>query len=514
MTELDKLRKDRIKKLNELEKSGITPFVHKKFEQSHAIEEIKNKFSSLKADEKLPDEKVSVAGRIRAIRKHGKGGFVDIEDRTGKIQLWIAVDTVSENDYISFEKTDIGDVAGVSGYVFKTKKGELSIWAESFTLLAKALRPLPSQWYGLKDVETRYRQRYVDLVMNKDVKKTFETRSKVIQAMREYLIKEGYLEVETPILQPIYGGAFARPFVTHHNSLDMKMYMRISNEMYLKRLIVGGLEKVFEFSPDFRNEGIDTSHNPEFLLLEAMTAYEDYNAGMKLFENLVAHAAQKSLGTMKVDYQGTVLDFTPPWKRITMVNAIKEHLDIDVIKMKEKELLEFIKKKGVEVKAKSKKGELIDLIFEEFVEEKLIQPTIVYEYPVEVSALAKACDGNPAFTERFEVFIAGKEAGNNYTEINDPRELERRFKEELKRSKAGDEEAHPMDKDFLRAIEYGMPPTWGLGVGVDRIVMFLTNSPSIRDVILFPALRQTKEEIYGDRDEDRILKKHGQKKSK
>lgn len=508
MTEkpLAQIREEKIRKLEELRKLGMDPFAHKKFGRSHKISELAGKFSKIKPDEKLPDEKVSVAGRIRSIRSHGKGGFADIEDLTGKIQIWVTVDSIGEKSYSAFEKTDIGDIAGVKGYVFKTKKGELSVWAEEFTLLAKALRPLPSEWYGLKDVETRYRQRYIDLIINTGVKNTFFARSKIIQAMREYFVKEGYLEVETPILQPVYGGAFAKPFVTHHNSLDMNMYLRISNEMYLKRLIVGGLEKVFEFSPDFRNEGIDTSHNPEFLLLEAMTAYTDYKDGMKLVENLISNAA-RALGIMKVNYQGTEIDFTPPWKRLKMVDAIKEYLNLDVMGSTERGLKYFLKKRGIEAKEGAKKGELIDIIFEEFVESKLMQPTIVYDYPVEVSALAKKCDNDQRFTERFELFITGRECGNNYTEINDPLELRRRFAEELKKGKAGDEEAHPMDEDFLRAVEHGMPPTCGIGIGIDRIVMILTNSPSIRDVMLFPALRKTKEEIYGDEDKDRILKK-------
>lgn len=505
-TTLTQIREERIKKLQDLRKVGIDPFAHKKFEMSHTVKDIIEKFSKIKAAEKLPKQKVSIAGRIRAIRRHGKGSFADLEDVTGKIQFLITIDTVGEKNYKIFEKVDIGDIIGIKGYIFKTIKGELSVWVEEFTFLTKSLRPLPSEWYGLKDVETRYRQRYIDLIMNPEVKKTFDTRSKIMQAMREYLVKHDYLEVETPILQPIYGGAFARPFVTQHNELDMKMYLRISNEMYLKRLIVGGLEKVFEFSPDFRNEGIDTSHNPEFLLLEAMTAYTDYKDGMKLVENLIAYAAKKALGGTKINYQGTQIDLTPPWKRIKIVDAIKEHLKLDVLKSSEKELMDFIRKHDLKVKENAKKGELIDVIFEEFVEPRLIQPTFVYDYPIEVSALAKSSD-NPQFTERFEIFIAGKECGNNYTEINDPIELRRRFSEELKRGKAGDEEAHPMDEDFIRAVEYGMPPTCGIGIGIDRIVMLFTNTASIRDVILFPILRRTKEEIYGDEEKYRVLKK-------
>jgi lysyl-tRNA synthetase class 2 len=505
-TPIEQLIAERRKKLEHIKNLGIEPFSHR-FKRSQEIEDVVKKHSKIKHDEKLEKVKVALAGRIKSLRRHGGGSFIDLEDKSGKIQLWITVDTVGKEVYDMFEKIDIGDIVGVRGYIFKTKRGELTVWVEEFQLLAKSLRPLPSTWFGLKDVETRYRQRYVDLIMNPEVKRTFEIRSKIIQAVREYFVKHGYLEVETPILQPVYGGAFARPFETHHNTLDMKMYLRISNEMYLKRLIVGGLEKVFEFSPDFRNEGIDTSHNPEFLMVEAMTAYKDYKDGMKLIEDLTAYAVKKALGTTKVTYQGTLLDFTTPWKKMTMVEAIKEHTRLDVMKCSESEMKSMLKSHGIEAKEDAKRGKLIALIFEEFVEPKLIQPTIIYDYPVEVSALSARCEKNPQFTERFEQFIAGMEGGNNYTEINDPIELRKRFVEELKRGKSGDEEAHPMDEDFLRAMEYGMPPTCGIAIGIDRLVMMLTNASSIRDVILFPALRKTKEEIYGDEDKSRILKK-------
>jgi lysyl-tRNA synthetase class 2 len=503
---LEIMMQERKKKLEVLKAMGVNPYENR-FERTHRILEIIEKHSKIKSDTKLEKAKVAVVGRIKSLRIHGGGSFADIEDLSGKIQIWISLDTVGKKTYEIFEKVDIGDIVGIKGFVFKTKRGELSVWTKEFKLLSKSLRPLPSTWFGFKDVETRYRQRYVDLIMNPEVKKTFEIRSKVIQAIREFFVKEGYLEVETPILQPVYGGAFARPFATHHNALDMQMYLRISNEMYLKRLIVGGLEKVFEFSQDFRNEGIDTSHNPEFLMVEAMTAYTDYKDGMKLIEELTAYAVKKALGTTKVDYHGAVLDFATPWKKIKMVDSIKEHMKIDVLKSSESELKKFLKNHNIEAKDDAKKGELIELIFEELVQEKLIQPTIIYDYPVEVSALSKKCDDNPQFTERFEQYVAGKECGNNYTEIHDPTELRKRFVEELKRGKAGDEEAHPMDEDFLRAVEYGMPPTCGIAIGIDRLIMFITNASSIRDVILFPALRKTKEEIYGDEDKDRILKK-------
>jgi len=503
---LEIMMQERRKKLEALKTMGVNPYANR-FEQTHKMKEIVEKYSKIKAGNKLERTNVSVAGRVRSLRIHGGGGFADLEDASGKIQIWMSLETVGKKQYTVYEKLDIGDIVGVKGFVFKTQRGELSIWVKELKLLTKSLRPLPSTWFGLKDVETRYRQRYLDLLMNPEVKKNFEIRSKVIQAIREYFVKKGYLEVETPILQPVYGGAFARPFVTHHNALDMEMYLRISNEMYLKRLVVGGLEKVFEFSPDFRNEGIDTSHNPEFLMMEAMTAFTDYRDGMKLIEDATVYAVKKALGTTKVNYQGNLIDFTPPWKRIKMVDAIKEHTKMDVIKTSESELKKFLKNHRIDVKDESKKGELIDVIFEEFVKPKLIQPTIVYDYPIEVSALSKRCDDNPQFTERFEQFIAGKEVGNNYTEIQDPNELRKRFEEELKRGKAGDEEAHPTDEDFIRAMEYGMPPTCGIAIGIDRLIMFLTNSSSIRDVILFPALRRTKEELYGDEPKYRVFKK-------
>lgn len=506
---LEKLMGERRRKLEELKKMGIDPFGYR-YERSHMIDEIIQKHSKIKAGKKLEKLKVKIAGRIRSMRIHGKASFADIEDFSGRIQTYFNFDTLGKEPYKILDKLDVGDIIGVEGFIFKTHKGELSIWVEKLHVLCKALRPLPSEWFGLKDVETRYRQRYLDLIMNPEVRRTFVIRSKIIQAMREYFVKEGYVEVETPILQPIYGGAFARPFVTQHHALNMKMYLRISNEMYLKRLIAGGFEKVFEFSPDFRNEGIDTTHNPEFLQVEAMTAYTDYTDGMKLVENIIAYAAKKALGTTKITYQGNKIDLKPPWKRIRMVDAIEEHLGLDVMKSSREDLIKFIKRNNIEIKNDAKKGELIAIIFEELVQPKIIQPTFIYEFPKETSALANDSK-TPGFTERFEIFICGREYGNNYTEINDPVELKKRFIEELKRGEAGDEEAHPMDEDFITAMEYGMPPTCGIGIGVDRLVMLLTNNTSIRDVILFPILRAKKEskkkpEMFGDIDSDRVLK--------
>jgi len=509
MTTEEKLIAERKKKLEEIRNFGVDPFAYK-YERTASVEKIIEKHSKIKPSKKLEKVKVKVAGRIRSLRVHGKVSFADVEDASGKIQIYVTFDTVGKKTYDLFGKVDIGDIIGVEGFVFKTHKGELSIWVKKLTLLTKTLRPLPSKWYGLKDVEIRYRQRYLDLIMNPEVRKTFIIRSKIIESIRNYFKKEGYVEVETPILQPIYGGALARPFVTHHHALDMKMYLRISNEMYLKRLIVGGFEKVFEFSADFRNEGVDTLHNPECLLVEAMTAYEDYKDGMKRIEKSIEEAAKDVLGTTKIEYQGHKIDFSVPWKRMKMVDAIKKHLKIDVVKMTKEELEKFARNKNIEIIEGARKGEIIATIFEEFVESKLIQPTFIHDFPREISPLAKVCRDNPDFTERFEMFVAGGlELGNNYTEINDPIYLRNSFKEELKRGESGDEEAHPMDEDFLRAIEYGMPPTCGIAIGIDRLVMLFTDSPSIRDVILFPAMRPREKfkVTFGDKVSDKFVKK-------
>jgi lysyl-tRNA synthetase class 2 len=472
---------DRLEKLKQLQKLGINPYPYS-FNQTHHAQEILDNFP------KLENKKVSMAGRIMSIREHGKLAFVDLTDSSGKIQIWISEDGVGKKLFELLHLLERGDFVGIDGVVTRTKRGEISVKADKLELLTKTLRHLPGTWYGLKDVELRYRMRYVDLMMNPEVRKTFITRSKIIAAMREYLVSKGYVEVETPILQPIYGGGFAKPFVTVHNELKMKMYMRISDEMYLKRLIAGGFERVFEFSYDFRNESIDRTHNPEFLQVEMMTAYSDYKHGMKLIEEIIAHAAKKALGTTKVTFQGQELDFGK-WEQLTMIESIKKYCEIDVKKMNEQKLKAFLEKNKVEVPKDKRKGVLINQIFEELVQPKMIKPTMVYDYPIEVSALARTHRNEPQHTERFEMFVMGFEVGNNYTEITDAIELEKRFKEELKRGKAGDAEAHPMDEDFLKAMEFGMPPTSGTAIGIDRLVMLLTDSACIRDVILFPAMR-------------------------
>jgi lysyl-tRNA synthetase class 2 len=493
---------ERLEKLKALRKAGIEPYPYS-FEQDHHAEDIKNNYSELEG------RAVSVAGRLVSLREHGKLTFADLQDQSGNIQLWLAEDSLGEENYSCLKYLESGDIVGAEGIVTKTKKGEISVKARKLVLLAKTLRNLPSQWYGLKDVELRYRMRYVDLIMNPEVRKTFIIRNKIISAMREFLNEKGYVEVETPILQPIYGGGFAKPFVTIHNELKMKMYLRISDEMYLKRLIVGGFEKVFEFSYDFRNESIDRTHNPEFLQVEMMTAYADYKAGMRLVEDVISYAAKKALGNTSVNFQGTELDFSR-WERLTMLESIEKHCGINAERLSEKQLLAFLEDNKLEIPADKRKGNLINQIFEELVQPKLIKPTIIYDYPVEVSALARACRDNPRFTERFEMFVMGFEVGNNYTEITDPLELEKRFREELKRGEAGEEEVHPMDADFLKAMEHGMPPTAGTAIGIDRLVMLLTNSPCIRDVILFPAMRPEESEVKKEteiRPEDKEVKK-------
>ncbi|MEM5826216.1 MAG: lysine--tRNA ligase [Candidatus Aenigmatarchaeota archaeon] len=479
---------ERLKKVEELRKLGINPYAYR-FDRTHAIKEIIESYSNINPEEKLEEVKVRIAGRIRSIREHGKAIFADIEDFTGRIQLFLDEATLGKENFFIFHKyVDVADIIGVDGFIFKTKRGELSVWVNKFEILTKSLRGLPKEWFGLKDIEARYRRRYLDMLMNPEVREKLIKRSNIINAIREFLINKGYIEVETPILQPIYGGAFARPFKTYHHELKMEMYLRISNEMYLKRLIAGGFEKVFEFSVDFRNEGIDRNHNPEFLQLEAMTAYADYFDGMKLFEELVAYAAKKVLGTTKINYLGVELDFSTPWKRMTMVEAIKEYAGIDAEKLDIKDLIENARKlkHNIEIPENVTKGELINIIFEEIVQEKLIGPIIIYDYPKEVSPLAKVCRDNPNYTERFEVFVCGMEIGNNYTEINDPIMLRDNLIHQLKR---GTEE-HPLDEDFLLAMEHGMPPTCGIGIGIDRLVMIFTNSRTIREVIAFPQLRE------------------------
>jgi lysyl-tRNA synthetase, class II len=490
--ELNDLLRVRREKLNALTEKGLDPF-GTKFNRSHTASELIAEYGETEKEELDNQEiEVTIAGRIMTKRGKGKAGFAHIQDLTGKIQIYVRTDAVGEEQYELFDSVDIGDWVGVTGLVFKTKVGELSIKAKDFKLLTKSLRPLPDKFHGLKDVEQRYRQRYVDLIMNPEVRDTFISRSKIIRSMRRYLDDHGYLEVETPTMHSIPGGASARPFITHHNALDMQLYMRIAIELHLKRLIVGGLEKVYEIGRVFRNEGVSTRHNPEFTMIELYEAYADYLDIMELTETLIAHIAQDVLGSTTVTYGDYEVDLKPQWKRVHMVDAIKEAVGVDFWpKMSDEEARELAKKHNVPVKENMSYGHVVNEFFEHFVEEKLIQPTFVYGHPVAISPLAKKNPEDPRFTDRFELFIVGREHANAFSELNDPIDQRERFEEQLKERAEGNDEAHMMDEDFVEALEYGMPPTGGLGIGIDRLVMLLTNSPSIRDVLLFPQMRHS-----------------------
>ncbi|WP_394186967.1 lysine--tRNA ligase [Metabacillus halosaccharovorans] len=488
--ELSDQLKVRREKLHSLREKGLDPF-GKRFERTHQTEDIIAEYSEFEKEE-LEEKEVSVtiAGRIMTKRGKGKAGFAHIQDLTGQIQIYVRKDEIGEEAYEIFNTADLGDIIGVMGVIFKTKVGELSIKVKSFELLTKSLRPLPDKFHGLKDIEQRYRQRYVDLIMSPDSKKTFITRSKIIQAMRRYLDDHGYLEVETPTMHSIPGGASARPFITHHNALDMPLYMRIAIELHLKRLIVGGLEKVYEIGRVFRNEGVSTRHNPEFTMIELYEAYADYQDIMTLTENVIAHIAKEVLGSTTVQYGEYEVNLEPQWTRLHMVDAIKEHTGADFWKeMPIEEARELAKQHNVEINEHMQYGHIVNEFFEQKVEEKLIQPTFIYGHPVEISPLAKKNDEDSRFTDRFELFIVAREHANAFTELNDPIDQKERFEAQLKEREQGNDEAHMMDEDFIEALEYGMPPTGGLGIGIDRLVMLLTNSPSIRDVLLFPQMR-------------------------
>lgn len=446
---------------------------------------------------KMFGKEVKVMGRISSWREHGGSTFADLTDESGKIQIYFKRDQLGEEKYDFLEFLDIGDFLGIDGEVFKTQAGEVTVLVDNYQLLTKSIRPLPSKWYGLKDVEERYRRRYLDLLINPQVKKNFEVRSKIVAAVREFLDNRGFLEVETPTLQEIYGGAAARPFKTHHNALDDDFYLKISDELYLKRLIIGGFEKVYEIDKDFRNEGIDRTHNPEFTMMECYWAYADYQKMMELTEELYAFVVTKVLGTTKVEFGGHKLDFAPPWERMTMKEGLKRYLGIDVDQLTNQEIRGLLKRHSLVaeerpaltgVAAGFNRGIAIATLFE-LVEPYLIQPTFVYDFPKETTALCKPKVGDPSLIERFEPYAAGFELGNAYSELNNPLIQKEFFEEQVKAAKSGDEEAHPMDEDFLEAMEYGMPPTGGLGLGIDRMVMLLTNNQNIREVILFPTLK-------------------------
>lgn len=483
--DINQLMKIRREKLEELQQKEKNPFAVTKYNRTHTAGQIKANY------EEFEQKDVMVAGRIIAKRIMGKASFCTIQDCDEKIQSYVSINDLGEESYKEFKTYDIGDIIGITGFVFKTKTEEISVHAKEVKLLSKSLRPLPEKFHGLKDTDIRYRQRYTDLIVNPEVKRTFELRSKIIKEVRNILDEKGYLEVETPILNTISGGATARPFITHHNSLDIDMYLRIALELNLKRLIVGGIDKVYELGRVFRNEGMDIRHNPEFTMLELYASYQDYHDMMDITEEIFSKTAQKVLGTTKITYQEQEIDLTPSWKRITMIDAIKEVTQIDFNQVKsDEEAIKLAKEKGIEVPpTKQTRGDIISLFFDEYVEKTLIQPTFIYDYPVEISPLAKRKQEDNRLTERFELFIGGREYGNAFSELNDPIDQYERFKKQVEAREAGDDEAGMMDEDYINALEIGLPPTGGLGIGIDRLVMLLTDAASIRDVLLFPTMK-------------------------
>ena len=482
MNHLMQIRRD---KLKELQEQGKNPYEITKFNRTNTAGEIKSNY------EKFEQKDVTIAGRIIAKRIMGKASFCTIQDCDEKIQSYVSINDLGEESYKLFKTYDIGDIIGITGFVFKTRTEEISVHAKEVTLLTKSLRPLPEKFHGLKDPDLRYRQRYTDLIVNPEVKNTFILRSKIMKEIRKFMDEKGYMEVETPMLTTVATGDAARPFITHHNTLDLQMYLRIAPELNLKRLIVGGIDKVFEIGKNFRNEGMDIKHNPEFTNMEFYSAYEDYNDMMNIAEELISTVAKNVLGTTKITYGETEIDLTPGWKRITMIDAIKEACGVDFNKIKTDEEAQAIaKEKGVEYEEiKKTRGHIINEFFETFVEETLIQPTFIMDYPVEISPLTKRKKDQPELVERFELFIGGREYGNAYSELNDPIDQYERFLKQVEAKEAGDEEAGGMDEDFVNALEVGLPPTGGMGIGLDRLVMLLTNSASIRDVIFFPTMK-------------------------
>ena len=479
---LMQIRRD---KLAELQEEGKNPFEITKFNRTHTAGEIKANY------EEFEQKDVTVAGRIIAKRIMGKASFCTIQDSDEKIQSYVSINDLGEESYKAFKTYDIGDIIGITGFVFKTRTEEISVHAKEVTLLSKSLRPLPEKFHGLKDMDLRYRQRYVDLIMNPEVKETFILRSKIIKEIRKFMDEQGYMEVETPMLTTVATGDAARPFITHHNTLDLQMYLRIAPELNLKRLIVGGFDKVFEIGKNFRNEGMDIKHNPEFTNMEFYSAYEDYNDMMNIAERLISTVAENTLGTTKITYQGQEIDLAPGWKKITMIDAIKQATGVDFNTINtDEEAQALAKEKGVEYEEiKNTRGHIINEFFETFVEETLIQPTFIMDYPVEVSPLTKRKKEDSRLVERFELFIGGREYGNAYSELNDPIDQYERFLKQVEAKEKGDEEAGGMDEDFVNALEIGLPPTGGMGIGLDRLIMLLTDSASIRDVLFFPTMK-------------------------
>ena len=484
--EMNRLMQVRLEKLKELQAEGKDPFEITKYDRTEFSQDIKDNYETYEGKD------VSVAGRIMAKRIMGKASFCTIQDSKGRIQSYVSINDLGEDAYKAFKTWDIGDIIGLKGFVFKTRTEEISIHAKEVVLLSKSLRPLPEKFHGLKDTDLRYRQRYTDLIVNPEVKQTFLNRSKIISTIRKILDEKGYLEVETPILNTISGGATARPFITHHNSLNIEMYLRIALELNLKRLIVGGFDRVYEMGRVFRNEGMDIRHNPEFTMLELYAAFQDYHDMMDITEEVFSRTAMEVLGTTKITYQGMEIDLKPGWKRISMIDSIKEVTGIDFNEINsDEEAVKLAKERNLEIpdKTKETRGDVISLFFDEYVEKTLIQPTFIYDYPVEISPLAKKSPKDKRLTERFEAFIGGREYGNAFSELNDSIDQYERFKKQVEAREAGDEEAGMMDEDYIQALEIGLPPTGGLGIGIDRLVMLLTDSASIRDVLLFPTMK-------------------------
>lgn len=494
--ELNDQMQHRRDKLAQYEDKGVYPFGQRFVVREHT-QEVKDDFIN------FDGQPVVMAGRLMTMRSHGKTAFANIRDKAGDIQVYFRKDVMGEEAYEFVKMLDIGDIIGVEGHVFRTHKGEITVKVNTLTLLSKSLRPLPEKWHGLTNTELRYRQRYVDLIVNPEVRDTFVKRSKIVAKIRQYMMAHDFMEVETPMMHAIPGGAAARPFITHHNALDIDIYMRIAPELYLKRLIVGGMERVFEMNRCFRNEGIDNRHNPEFTTIESYQAYGDVEDAIRLTENIVSYCAQEVLGTQEITYQGTEINLTPPWNRITMAEGVKKYTgeDFDAVTSIE-EARAIADRLNVEYTDNDGIGKILNLCFEDYVEANLIQPTIVYGHPKEISPLAKANRENPLATERFEAFIYGRELANGFSELNDPIDQKQRFLDQLKEREHGDDEAHRMDEDFVTALEYGLPSTSGLGIGVDRLVMFLTDSASIRDVLLFPLMKPEGQAKPTTNDED------------
>ena len=506
MENLNEMLQIRRQKLQELLDANENPYVHEKFDNANNTKEILDNF------DEFDEKEVKIAGRIMSKRGHGKVNFMDLQDSVGRIQLFNKVNELGEENYAKVKNMDIGDIVGVEGTIFKTQSGEISIRTKSVVLLSKSLQILPEKWHGLKDPDLRYRQRYVDLIMNPEIKDTFIKRSKIISAIREFLDTRGFLEVDTPILNTIAGGANARPFITHHNTLDIDMYLRIANELYLKRLIVGGFDKVYEMGRMFRNEGMDHTHNPEYTAIELYQAYADYNDMMNITEQLVAFVCEKVNGSTKAQFGETEIDFTPPWRRITMVDAIKEYADINFDEIEtDEQAREVAKANNVEIRDNMSRGEVINECFEHFCEEKLVQPTFVLGHPVEVSPLAKRNPDDERYTHRFEAFVCTKEIANAFSELNNPIDQKERFLKQVEARENGDDEAQMMDYDFLNALEVGLPPTGGLGIGVDRLIMMLTNNESIRDIMLFPTMKPIGLEASGSNEAKASTNKHIEK---